>query len=1186
MDFTKEQEQAIYQRGEDIIVSAGAGAGKTRVLVTRITEMILDASHPISADEFLVLTFTNAAAGEMKERIIKELEERLMKQPDNRWLRKQIRVVKHADISTVHSFCNRLIRTHFQELDLNPAFRIGEEGELQIMRKEAMEKLLEEKYLEGKESFLSFVDSYAQGKDDKPIETMIEEIYTFSRGFPDAGRWFSDLEEEFSNLLSEENVKNSRAMQVFMESCKTQGIPLLKKLEDGLSYFAGEEEPARYYKAMWEEKNLVQGILEAKSYPDIFERLHQISFVNFSHPTKVEKQWPYREAIIDIHNQVKKWVGNLLEHDFSKSLSTIVREQKQLYPVFQEMISLVMDFEAIYSQKKKEKSVYDFNDLEHFAIKLLIEGYDEEGNAIPSSCAREIASKYKAIFVDEYQDTNLVQELIIETLKQCGEAELFVVGDVKQSIYRFRQARPDLFLNRYHRYQNGEGVKIELRDNFRSSPDVLAFCNEFFRRWMHKDFGGIDYDETVQLRAGKNGPMYEVREKQEALLFLQEEEENTEETILEDVEKILSEAVMIADRIEALLEEGYHYEDMVILLRSMRGYGEILTEYFESRGIPVLCESQVGYFQTREIQVILNYLAIIDNVYQDIPMASVMLSGIGGFSPEDLASMKILVDHSMRNHYTLYDLMHLYLMEGRDEICKEKIHHFLEQLEEFREKKQEMLLHELIWDIYEKTGFYEQILSMPHGEKRRQNLRMLMKKAEEYEKTVYKGLFYFIRYMDQLRTYEVELGGGSPAGGENALHIMTIHKSKGLEYPVVFVSLLGKQINKMDLTKTVLCHPEYGLGMEQVDRENRVHSPSFLKNVIRNRIKKETLEEELRILYVAMTRAQKKLILTGVVSKSKMKKLEQDGTTIFYGEQADCCLDWVLPVLYQDGDWKECCRLYHKKDILSLKKEENQEKTGITLAEILEKEEVRNADSSPVKKAFSREYAHKDCIEWKRKYSVSELKKISMTPLPEEEVSFWEESSLSEEEIPKPLFLKEEEVLMSSTDYGTMVHKVMELLPFGEISQKKQLYDEMMKIWEHFPKTDISMRKHIYRGVEGFLFSEYGRIVSKMDKEKKLYKEYPFTIGLSSRYLYPKKEEEEMMVIQGIIDVCGEEEDGLWLLDYKTDRIKEGEESILLDRYKTQMLYYKLALEQMFGKKVKNTLIYSFALQKFLEVSW
>ncbi|MBQ6393223.1 MAG: PD-(D/E)XK nuclease family protein, partial [Eubacterium sp.] len=565
--------------------------------------------------------------------------------------------------------------------------------------------------------------------------------------------------------------------------------------------------------------------------------------------------------------------------------------------------------------------------------------------------------------------------------------------------------------------------------------------------------------------------------------------------------------------------------------------------------------------------------------------ASVLLSEIGGFTAGNLAELKILTDPAMRKELPLYDLMQLYEEEGSDPGLRHRIRGFLSTLHEFRRKKQEMPLHDLVWDIYQETGYYERLLSMSHGQRRRKNLNILLRHAQDYEKTGLKGLFYFIRHMEQLQSYEVELGGGSMADSvEDLVRITTIHKSKGLEYPVVFVSRLSKKINTKDLGEKILYHPMIGIGMDAIDREERLSTPTILKKAIKEQLLKETLEEELRILYVAMTRAMRKLILTGVVEAKKLEEVK-DMVSLPSPEHGRTFMDWLLPVLSQ-AEWKGCT-FYHGEDLEKILEDLSGGENSRGLKDLLGQEETARADADTVRKAFARTYPYRESVDWKRKYSVSELKKLAMQELPEEDSPAWEVPG-EEEETLVPAFLRDREETFRSTDYGTMVHKVMELLPFSDIHDKEDLQAALDRIWASQPVCRTmgdAIKSRVSRGISSFLFSEYGEIISRMDKEGKLHKELPFTLGLDSSVLYPDSQGQETVILQGIIDLCGEDEEGLWLLDYKTDRIREGEERILLDRYKTQMLYYRMALEQIMEKKVHHSLIYSFALEKFLILS-
>ena len=1181
MNYTKEQEQAIFLRGKNIMVSAGAGAGKTRVLVSRMAELIMDKEHPIEADRFLVMTFTNAAAAEMKERIGTELEERLEKDPDNLYLRKQIRKIRQADISTIHSFCNHLIRTHYNELAIDPSFRIGEEGELFLLRQQAVEQVLEEAYASGRESFLQFVEAYAPGKNDTVLEEMIEDLYHFSRSFPNADGWFEKTGKEAAILAGKDGWDTSAAVTLLLSKAQKESLQIQEELYQLLESVT-EDSPEKYTGLLQEIKEYIDSLTQAKDYNSYYKVLSQKSISSFPRASQKEKEWELYEEVKEFHQKVREQINSQKENVFTTPAEELQREAAVIYPLLEEYMALTKRFAEIYFLCKKEKNVYDFDDLEHFALELLVESYDKQGEAQPSETAKELSKKYKMIFVDEYQDTNLVQETILEMLLNKKHNSLFTVGDVKQSIYRFRQARPDLFLRRKDQYisQADAGVSIELRDNFRSAPGVLTFTNYIFSQLMEKEFGGVDYNEKTALRPGDGGPMMQDEETSEILFF----QKDSASALKEVPEDILAESAVICKRIKELIEEGYHYGDMVILLRSGAGRMEPMAEFLEQEGIPVSCDNKTGYFQTREITVMLNYLSIVDNIYQDIPMASVMLSSIGKFTEEELVKLRVLIEEPVRGKYTLYDFMRLYMQEGTEEELKKKIRDFLMDLLYFRQQKKEQPLSTLLWDIYERTGFYYDVQLMPDGEKRKENLLMLLKKAEDYEKTVFKGLFYFNRYMKQLKSYEIEMGeAGTSMEEEDVVKIMTIHKSKGLEFPVVFVSGLSKKFNRMDLNKAVLCHPELGIGMECVNTTLRFHHPSLMKKAIQEKVWKDTLEEEMRILYVAMTRAKRKLILTGVI---KSEELEAGMRASIQAQKwrAGSMMDWILPVMAEqfrntDKIWLKA-RLFSWSDIEELFNAREREEATFSYRHFIEKY-VEGQDRSLIKKAFSHVYPNMEATKWKRKYSVSELKSLSQITLPNEESVVYEPD---EEERIIPQFLKEEREEVGGAAKGTIVHKIMEMLPFAKIQTKKQLFDWITDLEQNYPESKQISAKWLYRGIEAFLFSEQGEKIRKMDEAGKVKKELPFTVGLPVSLINQDTEAEDTVVVQGVIDACADMGNHLCLIDYKTDQIKEGEEQQLLDRYGNQMLYYKAALEQILEKRVSEIYLYSFSLKKFISV--
>lgn len=1203
MEFTKEQAQAIWERDTDILVSAGAGAGKTRVLVNRIAELITDPDTPVLADQILVMTFTNAAAQEMRDRISKELSARLSEDPENAGLRRQIRLIRQADISTIHSFCSRLLRTHFQEIGLDPSFRIGDQEELYLLAHQALEETIEEAYQRGDKDFLALTEAFVPGKDDYRLEEIIESLYKFSRGFPDGRGWFRDQLEDAGRLSDPDNFESSR----MIAQLKKETDEILAGLSDMICdlrqscelFFeeTGQAIPSRFADLIWGDEQLISGISKLPSYQDYYEALWAIDFKDAPRGTKTEKNYPYLEDIKEVHKEVKYAIKGLKEDDFRYSQEKICHDNARLLPWLKELSQLVLRYEELYFTYKKEQNVYDFDDLEHMTLELLVSGYDKDGRPIPSDTARDLSRKYKEIFVDEYQDTSMIQETILTLIHQPPQNHLFMVGDIKQSIYRFRQARPDLFLARYAAYQTGEdsgyppGITIMLRDNFRSAPNVLSLCNHVFYALMDEEFGGISYDEESALRVGKGSPMETLSQESEFMLLIEDEEKDSLPFIYDS---LYAETAMIAGKIRDLCEQGYEYGDMVILLRKGGDQAEIMAEYLKLMDIPAECESKQGYFGSREIAVILNYLSIIDNVRQDIPMASVLLSSIGGFTEEELALLKCQIEIPMRDSLCFYDLLDLYADTGEDEDLRDKSRSFLDQLAHFRRQKKEMPLHQLLWNIYQETGFYYDVLLMSDGEARRDNLNMLLQKAEDYEKTVFKGLFYFIRYIDRLKSYEVDMpDAGSRVVSPDRVRIMTIHKSKGLEFPVVFVSALSGQFNFNDTNNALLFHPDLGLGMDVTDTRSRLKYPSFMKKTIRGQIRKEMLEEEMRILYVAMTRAKKRLILTGVAKTNELEKYQDNSLDYYSKLGVRSFMGWLLPIFVGQAskeDMEQYLTIRHLSQIDFPETVDEGEAGAESLDKLLSRI-GEEEDYSPVSNAFSHIYPYTAAVSFKRKYSVSELKKLAMTAPSEDgtvrsvhDQDFMEPSGTEElPDIPLPAFLDQEKK-PDPAMRGTIVHKIMELLPFGKISGKKELFDALRQIEGDYEKTSLVSMKEVYSGAEAFLFCEQGEKIRQMDREGRFHREVPFTISLPASFLGYEDPYEENIIVQGIIDAYGEDEQGLWLIDYKTDHIREGEEEVLLDRYQKQMLYYKTALTMLVKKPVVEISIYSFALKKFIQV--
>ena len=1223
--WTEEQQQVIDLRDHNILVSAAAGSGKTAVLVERIIARLTRDANPVDVDHMLIVTYTEAAAAEMKERIGAAIEKELEEDPSSEHLKRQSALIHTAKITTIHSFCLSVIREYFHTIDLDPGFRIAEEGELKLLKQDVMKELLEAKYEEGNEDFLRFVETFATGREDLQVEEIISRLYEFAGSYPDLEEWLDGCARMY-----EESGENAIYIEKVMEYIRRIVADMQMLMEKADQICMEPDGPYMYGEMLEADQKVLRKLFAAKSYEEMYEALKEKpAWKTLSRkkddavdPTKREQVRTYRDTW-------KKLIDDIRNNYFFQPPSEMEADRKICIPVMHELVSLVKEYQRVLAAKKAEKNLIDFRDMEQFALQILTR--KENGKRVPSEVAKEYQNTFEEVMIDEYQDSNLIQEAILTSVSRIsrGENNLFMVGDVKQSIYRFRLSRPELFMEKFNTYSltDGGNRRIDLHKNFRSRAEVLDAVNFIFRQIMTEELGRITYDENAALYVGASYPESEKNETEILLLDTKSEEEDTGLSVRSGSQTAKElEVRLIAQRIGELMESQQivdketgmlrpvRYQDIVILTRSPAGWTDTVTRILQEEGLPVLAESADGYFETLEIGWMMDYLRVLDNFRQDIPLVAVLKSPFGRMTNEELAQIR-----ELNAEVPFYQNV----LETADPGKKtdlpagilKKVRDVFGWLFYFRERIPYTAIHDLLWEIVKKTGYRDYIAAMPGGKGRRANLDMLITRAKAFEATSYKGLYHFVRYIDQLKKYNVDFGeAGLYDEQTDAVRLMSIHKSKGLEFPVVFVSGLSKKFNRMDLTKPMLCHPELGIGMECVNITLRFHHPSLMKKAIQEKVWKDTLEEEMRILYVAMTRAKRKLILTGTI---KAQDLEA-GLRLQINTQkwrATSAMDWLLPILadqfrrtqsekseeregflknqetqkqaHSEGvtaSWLKA-RLVNWEEILPFFEKERKQEEEFSYQTFMDTV-VIPADVSMVEQSFSYEYPNRDATKWKRKYSVSELKTLSQTTLPEEESSIMlPEQNNFEEEVKMPEFLKEEKSEIAATARGTIIHKIMELLPFGQIQTKKQLFEWIDALKGTYPESEKISAKWLYRAIGAFLFSEIGEKLSQMDRQGNLRKELPFTVGLPVSLMNADTQAEDTVVVQGIIDICGEAEESLWLIDYKTDRIKEGEESLLLDRYGNQMLYYKAALEQILGKRVSESYLYSFSLKKFIPVN-
>lgn len=1230
--WTEEQQKVISLRDRNILVSAAAGSGKTAVLVERILSKVTDRENPVDIDRLLIMTFTRAAAGEMRERISRALEEALYNNPDNEHLQRQAALIHTAQITTIDGFCSYIIRNYFHLIGLDPGYRTADEGELKLLREDVLKGLIEDYYAEQEEKYHDFVECYAPGKSDEGIKELILDLYQTAMSNPYPLEWLEKCLDNYK-MESLDEIKSAEWMKLLWDGV-TQELQEAKDLaQEAREICLKPGGPYLYEETVAADLLMIEDALQGaadQDYNRVETLLSSPSFARLS--TKKPKEAVderKKEQVKSIREDEKAILKELGARYFQCSEEEILEAVQCCREPMEILVELTGEFIRRFGEKKREKNLLDFTDMEHFALEILM---TKDGDVHHmSQAAEELSRKYDEVLVDEYQDSNLVQEMITNCVSGWvnHRQNIFMVGDVKQSIYRFRLARPELFMEKYRRYtlEDSAQQRIDLHKNFRSRPQVLESVNYIFRQIMGSDLGGIDYDEAAALYPGAVFPEGGNEEflRTEILLVEKDGEELDEEQAGQNAREL--EALAVAHRIRDIVgrenvvdkETGAYrpaeYGDIVILLRTAAGWSETFGEVLSSQGIPSYTASKTGYFSATEVVTVLNYLRICDNPLQDIPMAGVLRSPIVGCTAEELAKIRSEYPEGM-----LYESVLAYMGEGQlslfadeeKERLKEKLERFQALLEEFRDMALYTPVHQLILRILERTGYGNYARALPDGAQRSANLTMLVEKAMDYEKISYRGLFNFVRYIEHLQKYEVDYGEVNLSGaGTGAVQIMTIHKSKGLEFPIVFVAGMGKQFNFQDLNARLLIHPELGLGADAILPDKRVIASTLHKQVIRRELLKESLGEELRVLYVALTRAKEKLIMAGTVGKleklmvslSRFRDSEEELLSVGTRLKGKNYWSYVLPALSRhrcmDGLYEEYgiapavknC-LYGSEADFQVKKitaaELAEEEVLYQAGEQVQEEILKNWDTtrvfdekirSELGERFGFVYPHGYLREIPVKVSVSELKKRSWQGEYDKEECVYFEPDV----MPLiPRFMAEEEEEYTGAARGTAYHRVMECLVYEktDTDQELQKQIELLQEQEKLGKAEAECIR--VGDIRAFLESSIGKRMKKAALADKLYREQPFVISRKASELDEAWPDEERVLIQGIIDAYFWEEDQIVLVDYKTDRVYPGEERKLVELYHTQLEDYAQALERMTGKKVKEKYIYSFTLNKVI----
>ena len=1253
--WTDEQLLAIETRGKNLLVAAAAGSGKTAVLVERIIKIITDDNNPVDIDKLLVVTFTNAAASEMRERIGDAISKKLEEMPDSKMLQRQLAFLNKSNITTIHSFCLDIIKNNFHLIDLDPGFRIGDETECTLIKQDVLIELFEDKYDKEDEGFLNLIEAYCTNRDDERLKEIVLKLYNFSMSGPWPSVWLREKAQEF-NINSLDELEKASWYKVLKESLYLDLNNAKNGLDEAIKICEEDSDLAPYLLNLKPELNGIENAINSLNLN--LEQIYKaIKDIEFAYRIKTVKKGLGDELdkkkVKSLRDDVKKKINQIKGGVFSVSLDETLNGIKNMYPIIKSLTELVIEFSDRYVKKKMERVILDFNDLEHLCLKILTCN-DENGEVYASSVAQKFREKFEEVLVDEYQDSNNVQETIISMVsrKDLDNPNVFMVGDVKQSIYRFRQAKPELFLEKYNSYSeedNKKNRKIMLYKNFRSREEVIKGVNFIFKSLMSKTVGELDYTDKEALNLGasydeinKDNVYFQDNEfidldKIEVSGALElhildkssdfedekneiNDEDDKENDNEEDLSAVAIEARIIAKRIKELINPSdgkcfmvfdknlnryrkITYKDIVILLRSTKNWADTIVEELSFGGIPVYADINTGYFQTIEIRTIMSLLHIIDNPMQDIYTIASMRSPIFAFTSEELADIRIL---NRDNYFYLNvkDIAEDVYDERINKSLKDKCVYFIEKIGSWREKSLYMPIDEFLWYLYSDTSYYGYVGAMVNGIQRQANLRILFQRAKQYEQTSFKGLFNFINFINKLRKSSGDLGTAKILGeNEDVVRIMSIHKSKGLEFPVVFLSGCGKQFNLRDINDSLLFHEELGIGADCIDIKKRIRYTTLQKYAIKKKFELETLSEEMRILYVALTRAKEKLIITGssynlqkdidACYKAGVKGFNKVIPSELLKQKS--YLKWIMTALikHKDGDilrqgknefveisddlssWK--INFHKKSDFGTENVEDSIEKKNISILSL----NYSNFEvDEEIRKRLEFRYKYRDVCSVPSNISVSDIKKAEEEIFePQAENLFSEEKNRK-----KPRFIMEEKGL-SKAEKGTAMHFVMQKLDLNKVNLLNEIKEQIKNMFEKGLITkDEEESINIFK-IQKFFKSNLGQRLLKAYKEnKQVFRELPFITEIPvkriEKDLIDKIFNNEKLRLQGIIDCFFEEDDGIVLLDYKTDYVENGKEKEILDKYKVQIDLYTETLERVIGKKVKERYLYLFGIDK------
>lgn len=1237
--WTPAQKSAIDTRDCNVLVSAAAGSGKTAVLVERIISMITDPDKNIDIDRLVVVTFTKAAAAQMKDKIRKALDSMLDENPGDVNLLRQITLLNNAQITTIDSFCLWIIRNHFPEVNLDPGFRIMDEGEKKLIENDVLEDVLEEFYAEADEEFFNLVDAFGMGRDDSGLVSIIDKIYRFSRSNPWIDEWF----DECMRVYDDETYDNPAIKELY-DSIKNALLDYRDKYNRLVHICSEPAGPAAYTGALQSDLLGINEMINSQDFGELGRKARTFSFEALSRKKDAGADPALKEYVKGQRKLFKDYIGRLNDKIFLKDDEGIFADMQGAGIQVRTLLKVSKVYAKRVSEVKREKGIIDFNDMEHLALSILVK--KEDGKLVYTETADKLANRFEEILIDEYQDSNQLQEVILNAVSKTrlsGENNnIYMVGDVKQSIYKFRLACPELFIEKYDTYsETGDNVRIELQKNFRSRENVLECANDVFSHIMNKNFSGIGYDESVRLNAGFPYPEYsgnnygdDANKSTDVILISSENEEEATTRELEAdrlaklIEGIVSSGVNVYDADENIYRPA-EYRDIVILTRSVTGWADTFADALMDRGIPAYTDSSTGYFSVREIQVILSMLTIVDNPVQEISLAAAMMSYFGGFTAAELGMVRKLGrEHADKNtHNNLYEhLKAVAVLGGADNIQETDVKQlsgkcalFLAKLTEYRDKSSVEPLYDLCWEMIYDSGYYDYVGTMPAGAQRQANLNVLLERAAGYGKSSYSGLFNFLRYIERLKKFDEDFAEGAASlDNENLVRIMSIHKSKGLEFPIVILAGAHKSINFMDATAPVLVDQNLGIAVDYVDLERRTKTPTIIKGAMARRIVRESIAEEERLLYVAMTRAREKLIITGVVKdadktldkyRAKSEELATDGTLSYAdSENIKNYLDMIMPVCLMDSDklkgsFKVMVDAVEDSEADADETGNSFETGNVTDIDAVKAGEALDGNNEAGYPSLDElpEYVPADNASGRMKLTVSQLKAMQAEDNSEENAYMddsvkeaFEKEAYDEQAADNgnrdgqtdsetiaepsnsiiPKFISGEEVQLAANERGSAYHRVMECLDYSVSVNLDGVKADINRMLETGKMNELQVKSVNPWDINTFVQSDTGRRVANAVNCGSVRREQPFVF------------EYEGQLIQGIIDLYFEEDGEFVLVDYKTDRVMKGEagEKELVRRYAIQLDYYAKALTQLTGKKVKEKIIYSFALGKGLSV--